>query len=74
MHSIQEIIIGLIQVLVILSLAPLLTGIIRKTKARTQKRIGASVLQPYYDILKMIQKNEVVSEQRLLGFQSMSVG
>ena len=74
MHSIQEIIIGLIQVLVILSLAPLLTGIIRKTKARTQKRIGASVLQPYYDILKMIQKNEVVSEQSLLGFQSMSVG
>ncbi len=70
MHSIQEIIIGLIQVLVILSLAPLLTGIIRKTKARTQKRIGASVLQPYYDILKMIQKNEVVSEQSSWVFRA----
>jgi formate hydrogenlyase subunit 4 len=63
MHSIPEIIIGLIQVLVILSLAPLLTGIIRKTKARTQKRIGSSVLQPYYDLLKLIRKDEVVSEQ-----------
>ena len=63
MHSILEIIIGLIQVLVMLSLAPLLTGIIRKTKARTQKRIGSSVLQPYYDLLKLIRKDEVVSDQ-----------
>src|SRR5690242_4962130 len=63
MHSILEIIIGLIQVLVILSFAPLLTGIIRKTKARTQKRIGSSILQPYYDILKLIRKDEVVSDQ-----------
>ena len=63
MHSIPEIIIGLIQVLVMLSLAPLLTGIIRKTKAKTQKRIGASVIQPYYDLLKLIRKDEVVSDQ-----------
>jgi len=63
MHSISEIIIGLIQVLVMLSLAPLLTGIIRKIKSRTQKRIGASVLQPYYDLLKLTRKDEVVSEQ-----------
>ena len=57
------IIIGLIQVLAILALAPLLTGIIRKTKARTQKRIGASILQPYYDLLKLVRKDEVVSDQ-----------
>ena len=63
MHSIPEIIIGLIQVLVILALAPLLTGIIRKTKARTQKRIGASILQPYYDLLKLVGKDEVISDQ-----------
>ncbi|HXG13701.1 MAG TPA: NADH-quinone oxidoreductase subunit H [Candidatus Nitrosotenuis sp.] len=57
------IVIGLIQVLVIIVLAPLLTGIMRKTKARTQKRVGASVLQPYYDVLKLIRKDEVVSDQ-----------
>ncbi|NHH98348.1 Hydrogenase-4 component C [Candidatus Nitrosotalea sp. FS] len=57
------IVIGLAQVLVILVLAPLLTGIIRKTKARTQKRIGASVLQPYYDLLKLVRKDEIVSDQ-----------
>ena len=63
MHSIAALLVGLIQVLVILALAPLLTGIIRKTKARTQKRIGASILQPYYDILKLVRKDQVVSDQ-----------
>lgn len=63
MPSITMIVIGLVHVLVILGLAPLLTGIIRKTKARTQKRIGASILQPYYDLLKLVRKDEVVSDQ-----------
>ncbi len=63
MLSITMIVIGLVQVLVILGLAPLLTGIIRKTKARTQKRIGASILQPYYDLLKLVRKDEVISDQ-----------
>ena len=34
----------------------------RKVKARTQKRVGASVVQPYYDLLKLLKKDEVVSE------------
>lgn len=55
--------VGVIEVLVMIALAPLLTGIIRKTKARTQKRIGSSVLQPYYDILKLLRKDEIVSDQ-----------
>jgi formate hydrogenlyase subunit 4 len=63
MHSTTAIAVGLIQVLVIIALSPLLTGIMRKTKARTQKRIGSSVLQPYYDVLKLIRKDEVVSDQ-----------
>lgn len=63
MDSTTAIAVGLIQVLAIIVLSPLLTGIMRKTKARTQKRIGSSVLQPYYDILKLIRKDEVVSDQ-----------
>lgn len=63
MDSTTAIIIGIIQILVIIALSPLLTGIMRKTKARTQKRIGSSVLQPYYDVLKLIRKDEVVSDQ-----------
>lgn len=63
MYSITEILIGIIQGLVIILLSPLITGIMRKTKAKTQKRIGASVLQSYYDIIKLIRKDEVVSNQ-----------
>ena len=54
--------IGIIQTLVLVALAPLLTGIMRKTKARTQKRIGSSILQPYYDMIKLMKKDEVISE------------
>ena len=54
----------------IFALAPLLTGIMRKVKARTQKRVGASVLQPYYDLLKLLHKDEVVSDQASWVFSS----
>jgi formate hydrogenlyase subunit 4 len=54
---------GIAQAIAIIALAPLLTGIMRKVKARTQKRVGASVLQPYYDLLKLLKKDEVVSDQ-----------
>jgi formate hydrogenlyase subunit 4 len=57
-----QIAIGIIQTLVLVILAPLLTGIVRKTKARTQKRVGSSILQPYYDMIKLMKKDEVVSE------------
>ena len=54
---------GAFQTAVLIALAPLLTGIMRKVKARTQKRIGSSILQPYYDIAKLLKKDEVVSDQ-----------
>ena len=63
MYSITEILIGVVQGLAIILLSPLITGIMQKTKARTQKRIGATILQPYYDIIKQIKKDEVVSDQ-----------
>ena len=63
MPSIPDIAIGIIQVLVIMALSPLITGIMRKTKARTQKRIGSGIFQPYYDIAKLLRKDEVVSDQ-----------
>ncbi len=55
-------IIGILQAAGIFALAPLLIGIMQKVKARTQKRVGASVVQPYYDMLKLLRKDEVVSE------------
>lgn len=63
MLSISDVVIGILQAAVIMALSPLVTGIMRKTKARTQKRAGAGVLQPYYDIAKLLRKDEVVSDQ-----------
>ena len=44
------------------ALSPLGIGVIRKIKARMQNRIGASVIQPYRDIVKLFRKDEVFSE------------
>ncbi|MBI4597426.1 MAG: NADH-quinone oxidoreductase subunit H [Candidatus Omnitrophica bacterium] len=40
---------------------PLLLGVIHKTKAILTGRIGAPVLQPYYDLWKLLQKGAVYS-------------
>ena len=49
----------LIQTLLMIVLAPLPCGIIRKIKARFQKRRGASIFQPYYDLIKLLKKPSV---------------
>lgn len=50
------------QMLLVLGLAPLLTGVVRKVKARLLRRRGASVLQPYRDLLRLIRKEAVIAE------------
>jgi len=54
---------GILQVILIISLSPLIVGIMRKTKAKSQKRIGSGIFQPYYDIIKLLRKDEIVSDQ-----------
>ena len=50
-----------IHVVVLLVLPPLLLGVIAKTKAWFGGRVGAPVLQPYYDLLKLGRRGLVVS-------------
>ena len=57
----KDLIYIVVQIAVILLLAPLLNGIIKKIKALTQKRKGSSVFQLYYDLHKLFQKGSVVS-------------
>jgi formate hydrogenlyase subunit 4 len=54
--------IAIFQVIIILALAPLLSGIIKKVKAFLQMRKGPGIFQPYYDIAKLLRKDSVVSE------------
>jgi formate hydrogenlyase subunit 4 len=46
----------------VLLLAPLLTGIVRKAKARLLRRRGPSVIQPYRDLLRLARKEVVMAE------------
>jgi formate hydrogenlyase subunit 4 len=50
------------QMFLVLALAPLLTGVVRKVKARLLRRRGASVLQPYRDLLRLIRKEAVIAD------------
>lgn len=48
--------------LLVLALAPLLTGLVRKVKARLTRRRGASVLQPYRDLRRLLAKEVVLAD------------
>ncbi|NJD51839.1 MAG: formate hydrogenlyase [Candidatus Methanoperedens sp.] len=51
----------IIQLFIVIALAPLLSGIMKKVKAFFQIRKGPGILQPYYDLIKLLQKDSVVS-------------
>ncbi len=51
-----------LQTALLLALAPLITGCIRNWKARLQNRRGPRVWQPYFDLLKFLRKDMVISE------------
>ncbi len=50
------------QLLLTLLLAPLLTGFIRKVKARLMQRQGPPLLQPYRDLIKLSKKEVVLAD------------
>lgn len=58
----HPVILWAIQLLFIPAFSPLMIGVVRKIKARFQNRVGASVMQPYYDLAKFFRKDEVISK------------
>jgi formate hydrogenlyase subunit 4 len=50
-----------VQMALVLLLAPLLTGLVRKVKARLLRRRGAPVIQPYRDLLRLLRKEVVLA-------------
>jgi formate hydrogenlyase subunit 4 len=48
--------------LLVLLLAPLLTGFVRKVKARLLRRVGPPLLQPYLDLVRLLRKEAVLAE------------
>jgi formate hydrogenlyase subunit 4 len=50
------------QTLLLLLLAPLLSGLIRNWKAKLQNRRGPRIWQPFFDYAKFLRKDMVISE------------
>ena len=50
------------QMVLVLALAPLLTGFVRKVKARLLRRQGPPLLQPYRDLLRLTRKEVVLAD------------
>ncbi|HZR88626.1 MAG TPA: NADH-quinone oxidoreductase subunit H [Bradyrhizobium sp.] len=49
------------EMLLVLLLAPLLTGFVRKVKARLLRRQGPPLLQPYRDLVRLLRKDVVLA-------------
>ena len=50
------------QMLLVLLLAPLFTGFVRKVKARLLRRQGPPLIQPYRDLARLMRKDVVLAE------------
>lgn len=62
MALIGEMLIQGIQMLLVLAVAPLLSGLVRKVKARAIGKAGPPLLQPYLELLRLMRKEAVVAE------------
>jgi formate hydrogenlyase subunit 4 len=62
MALILDSLVQLAQLVLMLLIAPLLTGYVRKVKAHLLRRRGPPLLQPYRDLLKLIRKEVVLAD------------
>jgi len=51
-----------VQLALVVAVAPLLTGLVRLVKARLNGRRGAPVVQPYRDLARLLRKDALVSD------------
>jgi len=59
------------QMALVVALAPLLVGLIRKVKARLNRRRGAPIIQPYRDLMRLMRKEVVLAENASWLFRSV---
>lgn len=62
MALIQDFAVQGAQMILVLLLAPLVTGLIRKLKARLLRRQGPPILQPYRDLTRLLRKEVVLAD------------
>jgi formate hydrogenlyase subunit 4 len=62
MNAVRDILSQGAEMLLVLGLAPLLTGFVRKVKARLLRRRGPPLLQPYRDLIRLLRKDVVLAD------------
>jgi formate hydrogenlyase subunit 4 len=62
MVLIRDLPIQMAQMLLVLLLAPLFTGFVRKMKARLLRRQGPPLIQPYRDLVRLMRKDVVLAD------------
>jgi formate hydrogenlyase subunit 4 len=73
MDMIRDLLVQGAQMALVLLLAPLLTGFVRKAKARLLRRRGASLLQPYRDLLRLLRKEAVLADNASWLFRTRPI-
>jgi formate hydrogenlyase subunit 4 len=68
--AVIDMLVQLGQLLLVLLLAPLLTGYLRKVKARLLRRQGPDLLQPYRDLHKLLRKEVVLAQNASWVFRT----
>jgi formate hydrogenlyase subunit 4 len=58
----ERIFYNLLQVVVVMAFAPLVSGVLSRLKEMVQSKRGPSIFQPYRDLWKLFHKDEIVSE------------
>ena len=68
---IRDLAVQFAQMLLVLALAPGLTGLVRKIKAWAQRRQGPALVQPYRDLLRLMRKEVVLAENASVLFRAV---
>jgi formate hydrogenlyase subunit 4 len=71
MAVIRELAFQGMQMLLVVLLSPLLTGFVRKVKARLLRRRGPPLLQPYRDLIRLMRKEVVLAESASWLFRAI---
>jgi len=71
MELIVALIVQGLQMLLVVAVAPLLVGLVRKLKARLMRRRGAPLIQPYRDILRLLRKEVVLADNASWLFRAV---
>ena len=64
-----DLVFQLLQMTLVIALAPALTGLVRKVKARLTRKRGAPIWQPYFDLARLARKEAIVADSATSYFR-----